>query len=97
MNIDGLSEATLEKFISNGIIKEFADLFKLDAHREEITSMEGFAEKSFDNLISAIKKASHTTPERLLYGLGISGIGSANAKIIVDYCNRSFERVMNLS
>ena len=97
MNIDGLSEATLEKFISNGIIKEFADLFKLDAHREEITSMEGFAEKSFDNLISAIKKASHTTPERLLYGLGISGIGSANAKIIVDYCNGSFERVMNLS
>lgn len=97
MNIDGLSEATLEKFISNGIIKEFADLFKLDAHREEITSMEGFAEKSFDNLISAIKKASHTTPERLLYGLGISGIGSANAKIIVEYCNGSFERVMNLS
>lgn len=97
MNIDGLSEATLEKFISAGIIKEFSDLFRLSRYETEIVEMDGFGKKSFDNLISAIEKASHTTPERLLYGLGIPGIGVANAKVIADYCNGSFERIISLS
>lgn len=97
MNIDGLSEATLEKFISRGIIKEFADLFKLKEHEDEIVSMEGFGKKSFDNLILSAERAAHTTPQRLLYSLGISGIGSSNAKVITEHCKGSFCKVMNLT
>ncbi|MDY2960166.1 MAG: NAD-dependent DNA ligase LigA [Hornefia sp.] len=97
MNIDGLSEATLEKFISRGIIKEFADLFKLKEHENEIVSMEGFGKKSFDNLILSAERAAHTTPQRLLYSLGISGIGSSNAKVITEHCKGSFCKVMNLT
>lgn len=82
LNIDGLSEMTLEKFIGAGFIKEFADIFHLDRHREAIVEMEGFGEKSYENLIEAAKRAAHTTLPRLIYGLGIAGIGAANAKMI---------------
>ncbi|SUY94568.1 NAD-dependent DNA ligase [Lacrimispora sphenoides] len=82
LNIDGLSEATLEKFIGAGFIREFADIFHLEQHEEVITQMEGFGKKSYDNLIKAIEKASHTTLPRLIYGLGIAGIGLANAKML---------------
>lgn len=82
LNIDGLSEATLEKFIGAGFIKEFADIFHLDRHEETITQMEGFGRKSYDNLIRATETASHTTLARMVYGLGISGIGLANAKML---------------
>lgn len=82
LNIDGLSEATLEKFIGKGFIHDFADIFRLDRYREEITTMEGFGEKSYQNLIDSIEKAKDTTLARLLYGIGISGIGVANAKML---------------
>ena len=82
LNIDGLSEATLEKFISAGFIHEFADIFHLDDHKEEIVNMDGFGEKSYDNLTAAVKNASHTTLARLIYGLGIANIGPANAKML---------------
>lgn len=82
LNIDGLSEATLEKFIGAGFIREFADIFHLEQHEETITQMEGFGRKSYDNLIQAVKTASHTTLPRLIYGLGIAGIGLANAKML---------------
>lgn len=82
LNIDGLSEMTLEKFIAAGFIKEFDDIFHLDRHREAIVTMEGFGEKSCDNLVAAAKNASHTTLPRLIYGLGIAGIGLANARMI---------------
>lgn len=82
LNMDGLSEATLEKFIGAGFIKEFADMFHLEQHKEEITQMEGFGEKSYENLIQSIKTASHTTLPRVIYGLGIAGIGLANAKML---------------
>ena len=82
LNIDGLSEMTLEKFIGHGFIREFDDIFHLDRHRDEIVNLEGFGEKSYENLVEAAKKASHTTLPRLIYGLGIPGIGAANAKMI---------------
>jgi DNA ligase (NAD+) len=82
INIEGLSEKALEKFISAGFIHEFADLFKLDRHKDEITTMEGFGEKSYENILAACAKASHTTTVRLLYSLGIAGVGVANAKVI---------------
>ncbi len=82
LNIDGLSEATLEKFIAAGFIHEYADIFHLDQYRETIVEMEGFGQKSFDNLIAAIRAASQTTLPRMIYGLGITGIGLANAKML---------------
>ena len=82
MNIDGLSEATLEKFILKGFIKDFGDIFEIEKYKDEIVSMEGFGQKSYDNLIASIEKASHTTLPRLIYSLGISNVGIANAKVI---------------
>ena len=82
LNIDGLSEMTLEKFIAHGFIREFDDIFHLARHKEEIVSLEGFGEKSYENLTEAAARASHTTLPRLIYGLGIAGIGLANAKVL---------------
>lgn len=91
LNIDGLSEATLEKFIGAGFIREFADIFHLDRHREAIVEMEGFGQKSFDNLRQAITAASHTTLVRLVYGLGVAGIGLANARMLCRHFRYDFE------
>ena len=93
LNIDGLSEATLEKFIGAGFIREFADIFHLEQHREAITQMEGFGQKSYDNLIRAVEIASHTTLPRLVYGLGIAGIGLANAKMLCQEFKFDFDRM----
>jgi DNA ligase (NAD+) len=82
LNVEGLSEATLEKWIDHGFVKEYTDLFHLDRYKEQITSMEGFGEKSYQNLITSIEKARHTTLPRLLYALGIANIGVATAKLI---------------
>ncbi len=91
LNIDGLSEATLEKFIGAGFIHEFADIFHLDRHKEAIVEMEGFGEKSYENLIQATKKASKTTLIRVVYGLGIAGIGLANAKMLCKHFQYDFD------
>ncbi len=93
LNIDGLSEATLEKFISAGFIHEYADIFHLDAHREAIVSMEGFGEKSYENLIASARAASRTTLPRLIYGLGIAGIGLANAKVLCRHFSYDLEKM----
>lgn len=82
LNIEGLSESTLEKFIDRGYVKEFADLFHLDRYEEEIKEMEGFGEKSFNNLKASVKKARETTLPQVLYGLGIANVGLSNAKVI---------------
>ncbi len=97
MNIDGLSEMTIEKLIAKGLVHEFADLFKLKNHKAEITSMEGFGEKSFDNMCSSIEKARNTSPARLLYALGVSGIGVANANLIAKACRNSFAKMQALT
>ncbi|HIW81458.1 MAG TPA: NAD-dependent DNA ligase LigA [Candidatus Acetatifactor stercoripullorum] len=95
MNIDGMSEATLEKFIDRGFIREYADLFHLDRHREEITQMEGFGEKSCQNLLDSIEKARNTTLPRVIYGLGIANIGVANAKMLCRHFDYQLERMQN--
>lgn len=95
MNIDGLSEATLEKFIDRGFIHEYADLFHLDRYREEITGMEGFGEKSYQNLMESIHAARNTTLPRVIYGLGIANIGVANAKMLCRYFDYDLERMQN--
>lgn len=82
LNVDGLSESTLEKFLAKGFLHEFADLFRLERFREEITQMEGFGEKSFQNLTESLERARQTTLPRLLYGLGIENVGVANAKML---------------
>lgn len=82
LNMEGLSEATLEKFISMGFIHEYADLFHLAEHRDAIVDMEGFGEKSYANLVDSIEKARNTTLPRLIYGLGIANIGLVNAKML---------------
>ena len=93
LNIEGLSEATLEKFITKGYIKEFADIFHLDRFGEEIARMEGFGEKSVKNLAASIEKARKTTLPRVIYGLGIPGIGLANAKVICREFDYDIERM----
>ena len=82
MNVDGLSEMTLEKFIDCGFIREYADLYRLDRYKDHIVRIEGFGEKSYANLKESIDRSRHTTLPRLLYGLGITGIGAANAKLL---------------
>ena len=95
LNIAGLSEATLEKFIGRGLIHEYADIFHLDAHEAEIVEMEGFGKKSFDKLCEAVKKASHTTLPRVIYGLGVAGIGLANAKMLCRHFKYDFQAMRN--
>lgn len=90
LNIDGLSEATLEKFIGAGFIHSYADMFHLDRHQEAIVEMEGFGQKSYDNLIASVETASHTTLPRVIYGLGIAGIGLANAKMLCREFHNDF-------
>lgn len=93
MNIDGLSEATLEKFVDMGFLHEFADLFHLESHREQIVEMEGFGERSCRNLIESVDRARNTTLPRVLYGLGIANIGSANAKMLCRFFDHDLKRM----
>ena len=94
MNIDGLSEATLEKFILNGFIKEFGDIYELEHYKDAIIEMDGFGEKSYENLIDNIKKSSHTTLPRLVYALGIANIGVANAKVLCKEFDYDLQKLM---
>lgn len=93
LNIDGLSEATLEKWIGRGFLHDFADIFELGRYRKEIVSMEGFGEKSFENLMESIEKARHTTLPRLIYGLGIPNVGAANAKLLCRRFGYDLKRI----
>ena len=95
MNIEGLSEATLEKFIINGYVKDFTDLFHLDRYADEIRQMDGFGDKSYENLQNSIKNARTTTLPRLVYSLGIPNIGIANAKMICGALGNDPERILN--
>ena len=95
MNIEGLSEATLEKLIDRGYIKDFSDIFHVERYKEEIQNMEGFGEKSYDNLMKSIEQARTTTLPKLIYSLGIANIGLANAKVICRAFNQDVEKVVN--
>ncbi len=93
MNIDGLSEASLEKFIAKGFLKDFGDLYELSRYEEEIVEMEGFGRKSYDNLMANIEKSRSTTLPRVLYSLGILNIGLANAKLICKAFDYDLEQI----
>ena len=95
LNIEGLSEATLEKLIAKGFIHDYTDLFHLDHFEKEIQEMEGFGEKSYQNLISNINKARSTTLPKVIYALGIPGIGLANAKVICKHFDHDMEKMMH--
>lgn len=97
LNVDGLSEATLEKFIAAGFIHKFADLFHLDQHQDAIVQMEGFGQRSFDNLMNSVKHAAHTNLPRVIYGLGIAGIGLANAKMLCRKFRFDFDAMRHAS
>lgn len=94
MNIEGLSEATLEKFIGKGFLQDLSDLFGLSRYKEEIIDMEGFGEKSYENLMENLEKARTTTLPRVLYSLGIPGIGLANAKLICRHFDQDMGQIM---
>ena len=94
MNMDGMSSATLEKFIDAGFIHTFADLFHLDRYRQEIVEMEGFGKKSYENIIASAKKARDTTLPRFVYSLGIPGIGPANARVLCQAFAYDMEKLM---
>lgn len=93
MNIDGLSEETLEKFIDAGYIREFADIYRISRYREEITNTSGFGEKSYDNLITSLNKSRDVELHALIYSLGIPNIGVANAKLICKYFDNDLEKI----
>lgn len=93
MNIEGLSEATLEKFIENGYLKKLVDIYHLDRYKEQIVSLEGFGEKSYENLLQSIETSRTVSMAKFIYSLGIAGIGLANAKVIVAYFGQDFERI----
>lgn len=93
MNIDGLSEATLEKLIDMGFIHEYADLYHLDRYQDRIVELEGFGEKSYQNLIASIEASRKTILSRVIYGLGIANIGVANAKMLCRYFSYDLEQM----
>ena len=94
LNIDGLSESTLEKFLSKGFIKNDSDIFKLDRYKDEIVNMEGFGKRSYEKLMAALEEAKHTNVARFLYSLGINGIGSANAKMIAKHFDNDIDKII---
>lgn len=94
LNIEGISEQTLEKFIDNGFIKEFSDIYHLDRYKDDIISMEGFGVKSYEKIIESVEKSRKTTLANVIYGLGIEGIGLANAKLICRYFEESVDKII---
>ena len=97
MNVDGLSEMTLEKFIGRGFIHNFADIFHLDNHKDAIVAMDGFGLKSYENLWESIQKSRQVELPKFIYALGIPGIGLANAKVMCRYFHNDFDELMQAS
>lgn len=97
MNIDGMSEATIEKFISKGFLHELADLFKLNRYKDEIISMDGFGEKSYEKLVKAAETAKITTTAKFIYSLGIANIGLSNAKMVCKAFSNDLEKIRHAS
>lgn len=95
MNIDGLSEATLEKFISSGFIKEFADIYKLSEYKAEIIDMKGFGKDSYNNIEKSIEASRNTTLVRVIYSLGIANIGLSNAKVLCKQYDYDLDKIIN--
>ena len=97
LNIEGLSEQTLLKFIGLGYIKSFADIFRLENHRDEIVELDGFGKKSYDKLSSSIEKSRHTVPARILVALGIPGVGVTTAAQIARAYENKWAKISSLT
>ena len=97
LNIEGLSEATIEKFVAQGMIKDYVDFFHLEDHKETIESLDGFGEKSFAKLVASANKAKETTLAKVIYSLGIANIGLANAKMICKETKRNKDNIMDVT
>ena len=95
LNIDGLSEATLEKFIQHGFLKNFCDLYHLEQFRDEIIALDGFGEKSYENLLTSVENSRNTTLPKFIYGLGIANVGLSNAKMIVQALGNDIEKIIH--
>lgn len=95
LNIDGLSEATLEKFIQHGFLKNFCDLYHLEKFRDEIIALDGFREKSYENLLTSVENSRNTTLPKFIYGLGIANVGLSNAKMIVQALGNDIEKIIH--
>lgn len=95
LNIDGLSEATLEKFIQHGFLKNFCDLYHLEKFRDEIIALDGFGEKSYENLLTSVENSRNTTLPKFIYGLGIANVGFSNAKMIVQALGNNIEKIIH--
>lgn len=95
LNIEGLSEATLEKFISEGFIRKYSDIYHLPEYEDEIVNMDGFGRKSYDNIIENIEKSRNTTLDRYIYSLGIANIGLSNAKMLLKAYNNNLDELLN--
>ncbi len=94
MNIDGMSEATLSKFIDMGYLVELYDIYRLEEYKDKIVELEGFGEKSYENIIKAVNQSRNTDLVRLLYGLGILNVGNATAKLIVKHFDYDIETII---
>lgn len=97
MNIDGMSEATLSKFIDMGYLVELYDIYRLERYKEEIVTLEGFGEKSYQNIIKAVDDSRNTNLVRLIYGLGILNVGHATAKLIAKHFDYDIENIIAAS
>ncbi|MBQ8923783.1 MAG: NAD-dependent DNA ligase LigA, partial [Lachnospiraceae bacterium] len=95
MNIDGMSEATLQKFLDKGFLVELYDIYHIDRYEEEIVAMEGFGRKSYDNMIESINISRNTDLARVLYGIGIINVGNATAKLICKFFKNDIEKIIN--
>lgn len=94
MNIEGFSEATIEKFLERGFIDNYTDIFKLERYREEIISLDGFGEKSYNNLISAIEKSKKINMANFIYALGINNVGLSNSKLLCKHFDYKLDEIM---
>lgn len=95
MNIEGLSEATIEKFIANGYLHSFDDIYELRRYSDEIVTLEGFGDKSFDKLMKSIDKSKKVTLPHLLYAIGIPNVGLSNAKLVSKYFDEDIDSIIN--
>lgn len=94
MNIEGMSEETMEKFIDKGFIHKFGDIYKLEKYKQEIIDMAGFGEKSYEKIIESVNRSRKAVLPRLIYSFGIMNVGLSNAKVICRYYDGKIERLL---
>ena len=97
MNIEGLSDAIINKLADEGLIKTYADIYNLKRYKNDIISFEGFGEKSYDNLINSIEKSRNVKLANFIFALGIPDIGLSRAKLICKNYSNDINKIRNLT